>query len=49
MNQEQVDAFYITGRKHCCGSKISYMKEFVEYGLKHYAKGEKFKNWLSKS
>lgn len=49
MNQEQVDAFYMTGKSHDCGSKIGYMKAFVEYGLKHNTEGDKFKDWLSKS
>jgi UTP--glucose-1-phosphate uridylyltransferase len=48
MEQEQVDAFYMTGRSHDCGSKLGYMKAFVEYGLKHNTEGKKFKDWLSK-
>lgn len=45
---EQVDAFYMTGKSHDCGSKIGYMKAFVEYGLKHGAEGKHFKKWLDK-
>ncbi len=44
---EQVDAFYMTGKSHDCGSKIGYMKAFVEYGLQHNTEGEHFKNWLN--
>lgn len=46
MKTEQVDAFYMTGKSHDCGSKLGYMQAFVEYGLKHQAEGEKFKKWL---
>jgi UTP--glucose-1-phosphate uridylyltransferase len=47
MNQEQVDAFYMTGKSHDCGSKIGYMKAFVEYGVRHESEGENFKEWMN--
>jgi UTP--glucose-1-phosphate uridylyltransferase len=47
MQQEQVDAFYMTGKSHDCGSKLGYMKAFVEYGLKHADDGESFSSWLN--
>jgi UTP--glucose-1-phosphate uridylyltransferase len=47
MNLEQVDAFYMTGKSHDCGSKLGYMKAFVEYGLKHKTEGENFLKWLN--
>ncbi|EAT13130.1 UTP--glucose-1-phosphate uridylyltransferase GalU [Bermanella marisrubri] len=46
MKQERVDAFYMNGKSHDCGSKLGYMKCFVEYGLKHQADGEAFGEWL---
>ena len=46
MKTEQVDAFYMTGKSHDCGSKLGYMQAFVEYGLKHETEGEEFKRWL---
>jgi UTP--glucose-1-phosphate uridylyltransferase len=47
MNQSQVDAFYMTGKSHDCGSKIGYMKAFVEYGIRHDQDGDAFSEWLS--
>jgi UTP--glucose-1-phosphate uridylyltransferase len=47
IQQEQVDAFYMTGKSHDCGSKLGYMKAFVEYGLKHADDGESFASWLN--
>lgn len=46
INQEQVDAFYMTGKSHDCGSKIGYMKAFVEYGLRHNREGKAFTEWM---
>jgi UTP--glucose-1-phosphate uridylyltransferase len=46
MKTEQVDAFYMTGKSHDCGSKLGYMQAFVEYGLKHETEGKKFSGWL---
>jgi UTP--glucose-1-phosphate uridylyltransferase len=48
MKTEQVDAFYMTGKSHDCGSKLGYMQAFVEYGLKHETEGKKFSGWLKK-
>jgi len=45
IEQEQVDAFYMTGKSHDCGSKLGYMQAFVEYGLSHETEGEKFTEW----
>jgi UTP--glucose-1-phosphate uridylyltransferase len=49
MNQEQVDAFYMTGKSHDCGSKLGYMKAFVEYGLRHKTEAQNFRDWLKQS
>ncbi len=46
IQQEQVDAFYMTGKSHDCGSKLGYMQAFVEYSLRHEQVGEVFKDWL---
>ena len=44
---EQVDAFYMTGKSHDCGSKLGYMQAFVEYGLRHVTEGDKFSEWCN--
>ncbi len=46
IQQEQVDAFYMTGKSHDCGSKLGYMQAFVEYSLRHEQEGPAFKAWL---
>jgi UTP--glucose-1-phosphate uridylyltransferase len=46
MKVETVEAFHMTGKSHDCGSKLGYMAAFVEYGLRHETKGEKFKQYL---
>jgi UTP--glucose-1-phosphate uridylyltransferase len=46
MQQEQVDAFYMDGKSHDCGSKLGYMKAFVEYSLRHEKEGKAFTDWL---
>ncbi|MCV2883269.1 UTP--glucose-1-phosphate uridylyltransferase GalU [Aestuariibacter sp. AA17] len=35
MDSEQVDAYYMTGKSHDCGSKLGYMKANIEYALRH--------------
>ena len=47
IQQEQVDAFYMTGKSHDCGSKLGYMQAFVEYSLRHEGEGPAFKDWLN--
>jgi len=46
MESETVEAFHMTGKSHDCGSKIGYMKAFVEYGLRHEEKGGEFSEFL---
>ena len=46
IQQEQVDAFCMTGKSHDCGSKLGYMQAFVEYSLRHEQEGAVFKDWL---
>lgn len=47
MRIEQVDAYYMKGMSHDCGSKLGYMKANVEYALRHPALGDEFKDYLS--
>lgn len=46
MEKQQVNAFHMSGKSHDCGSKLGYMKAFVEYGLRHDVLGEDFKAYL---
>lgn len=47
MNIEQVDAYYMKGKSHDCGSKLGYMKANVEFALRHPELGEDFKEFLA--
>ena len=46
MKIETVEAFHMTGKSHDCGSKLGYMKAFVEYGLRHKEVSEEFSAFL---
>ncbi|MFL0796677.1 MAG: UTP--glucose-1-phosphate uridylyltransferase GalU [Cellvibrionaceae bacterium] len=46
MDQEQVNAFHMTGKSHDCGDKLGYMKAFVEYSLRHPECGSRLKSWI---
>ena len=46
MKIDSVEAFHMTGKSHDCGSKIGYMKAFVEYGIRHESKGDEFLSYL---
>jgi len=46
MEDEDVEAFHMTGKSHDCGSKHGYMEAFVEYGLRHTEKGEEFREYI---
>ena len=46
MKNEQVNAFYMTGKSHDCGGKLGYMKAFVEYSMRHEKEGKAFSEWL---
>jgi UTP--glucose-1-phosphate uridylyltransferase len=46
MKTEQVDAYYMKGVSHDCGSKLGYMTANVEYALRHPDLGEEFKSFL---
>ncbi|WP_416305695.1 UTP--glucose-1-phosphate uridylyltransferase GalU [Neptunicella sp. SCSIO 80796] len=47
MKVEQVDAYYMKGKSHDCGSKLGYMKANVEYAIRHPELGAEFKQYLS--
>ena len=47
MKVEQVDAYYMKGKSHDCGSKLGYMKANVEYALRHPALADDFRKYLS--
>ena len=47
MKQEQVDAYYMKGKSHDCGSKLGYMKANVEYALRHPDLKGTFKEYLT--
>ena len=46
MQTEQVDAYYMKGRSHDCGSKLGYMKANVEFALRHPELGADFAEFL---
>lgn len=46
MQQQPVNAFYMNGKSHDCGSKLGYMQAFVEYSMRHDQEGEAFSAWL---
>lgn len=46
MNIEQVDAYYMKGRSHDCGSKLGYMTANVEYALRHPELGADFTSFI---
>jgi UTP--glucose-1-phosphate uridylyltransferase len=46
MKQEQVDAYYMKGKSHDCGSKLGYMKANVDYALRHPELSGEFKDYL---
>jgi UTP--glucose-1-phosphate uridylyltransferase len=46
MKIEQVDAYYMKGGSHDCGSKLGYMTANVEYALRHPELGDQFRSYL---
>ncbi len=47
MEYEQVDAYYMKGKSHDCGSKLGYMKANIEYALRHPDLGDDIKSYLT--
>lgn len=46
IEQQDVEAFHMTGRTFDCGDKLGYMKAFVEYSLNHDKIGQEFKQYI---
>ena len=46
MEQEQVNAYFMKGKSHDCGSKLGYMKANVEYAVRHQELNGEFIGWL---
>lgn len=46
LQQQQVDAYYMKGKSHDCGSKLGYMKANVIYALRHPQVGPEFNDFL---
>ena len=46
MEKEQINAYFMKGKSHDCGSKLGYMKANIEYGLRHKSIGADFQAYL---
>ncbi|MBD1390705.1 UTP--glucose-1-phosphate uridylyltransferase GalU [Neiella sp. HB171785] len=46
MKVEPVNAYYMKGRSHDCGSKLGYMQANMEYGIRHHDIGESFASFV---
>lgn len=46
MNDQIVEAYFMKGKSHDCGSKLGYMKANVEYALRHPELAEEFKAYI---
>lgn len=46
LTQEPVEAYYMKGKSHDCGSKLGFMKANIAYGLRHPEIGEELKAHL---
>ena len=46
MKLETVEAFNMIGKSHDCGSKLGYMKAFVEYGMRHESQGKALTSFI---
>ena len=44
--KQTVDAYYMKGKSHDCGSKVGYLKANVEYGLRHPQLADEFSAYL---
>ncbi len=47
IEEETVEAFHLIGKSYDCGSKLGYMKAFVEYGNQHSESGNEFSSFLA--
>lgn len=48
IEQQDVEAFHMSGETFDCGDKLGYMQAFVEYSLHHDKFGNEFKQYLKK-
>lgn len=48
IEEQDVEAFHMTGKTFDCGDKLGYMEAFVEYSLNHDKFGGEFKDYLKK-
>ncbi|AHF76521.1 UTP-glucose-1-phosphate uridylyltransferase [Sodalis praecaptivus] len=48
VNQQPVDAVYLTGRSFNCGLKMGYMQAFVSYGLRNKKLGADFRTGIER-
>ena len=46
IEQENVEAFHMTGKTFDCGDKLGYMQAFTEYSLRHDKFGKEFKEYI---
>lgn len=46
MKEQQVDAYYMKGKSHDCGSKIGYMKANIEYALRRDELKDELKEYI---
>ncbi|MDH2923827.1 UDP-glucose pyrophosphorylase [Nicoletella semolina] len=46
IEQQDVEAFHLTGKSFDCGDKLGYMQAFVEYSLHHGKVGAEFKHYV---
>ena len=46
MKVEPVNAYYMKGRSHDCGSKLGYMRAQLEYGVHHHEVGAEFTDFI---
>lgn len=46
IEEQDVEAFHMTGKTFDCGDKLGYMEAFVEYSLNHPKCGDGFKHYL---
>ncbi|WP_372766365.1 UTP--glucose-1-phosphate uridylyltransferase GalU [Pseudoalteromonas sp.] len=46
MKEQQVDAYYMKGKSHDCGSKIGYMKANIEYALRRDELKDELKSYI---
>ncbi|BDX07647.1 UTP--glucose-1-phosphate uridylyltransferase [Planctobacterium marinum] len=47
MDKQTVEAYFMKGKSHDCGSKLGYMKANVEYALRHPELAKDFKAFLA--